>query len=216
MRWSFERQLDHRRVHAPALAPGDLQDEHVVRVVVHGEPARRRGRPVRVGLHVGREPDAQPRRAAGAAPAAGQSRSPALRRRSSPLRRNCPPPPAGRAPTPRQAPRAHARASSVQRQRQPRRRWTTHHRRATARSRSAFHKARTSIKRPASLAPTRRAGIDRGATQNSSSATGAAELDQRVSAGRTLRAAAGGTRPGVRVAVGLRSAGRRWRTAPPR
>jgi hypothetical protein len=40
----------HRRVHDPVLAPGELQDEHVVHVVMGREPARGRWRHVSVGL----------------------------------------------------------------------------------------------------------------------------------------------------------------------
>ena len=47
----LERQLEQRLVEEPALLARDLEHEHVVRVVVHGEALRAARRVVRVRLH---------------------------------------------------------------------------------------------------------------------------------------------------------------------
>ena len=51
----LERELQERLVQEPALLACDLEDEHVMGVVVHGEALRASRRVVGVGLH--RQPD---------------------------------------------------------------------------------------------------------------------------------------------------------------
>src|ERR671914_135562 len=51
----LQRKLEHRLVDPPALPPGDLEDEYVGRVVMHGEAGSRRRRQVRVRLRGGAE-----------------------------------------------------------------------------------------------------------------------------------------------------------------
>ena len=49
----LQRQLEQRLVEPPALAAGDLEDEHVVRVVMHCEALR--GGRGQVGIRLNRE-----------------------------------------------------------------------------------------------------------------------------------------------------------------